>query len=224
MSNQLALDKRVAVGKKLKALRAADLIPSVVYGGAEPILTASNYNLTKKVLDEAGYHSPVTLDIEGKSQLAIVKNVDIDPVSRRVINVEFQAISADQVVEATTPIRIVNYEQSEASKLHYVLLQVMEEIAVKAKPSDLPEELIADGAKLAGLDSKLTLADLEMPSGVELVDKELATTSVIANVYDPAAEAAAREAEDQKAAEAAAAPAATEEGAPAESEEAEKAE
>lgn len=196
MSNQLVLEKRTEQGRKAKALRAAGLIPSVIYGAAEPILASSAYNATEKVLLEAGYHSPVELLIEGKPQLAIAKSISVDPVSRRIINVEFQAVSADEIVEATAPIKIVNYEQSEASKLHYVLLQVMEEIGVKAKPSDLPEELVADGSKMAGLDAKLTIADLQMPAGVELVDKELSSATVIANVYDPAAEAAAREAEN----------------------------
>lgn len=206
MSNQLVLEKRTEHGRKAKALRAAGLIPSVVYGLETPILATSVYNVTEKALLEAGYHSPIELMIDGKPQLAIVKDVAINPVNRRIINVEFQAISADEIVEATTPIRVLNFEQSEASKLHYVLLQVMEEIDVKAKPSDLPQELVVDGAKLAGLDSKLTIADLQLPSGVELVDKELGQTTVIANVYDPAAEAAAREAEAEQ-------PAATEEAA-----------
>lgn len=209
MSNQLVLEKRTESGRKAKALRAAGLIPSVVYGLETPILASSTYNATEKVLLEAGYHSPIELMIDGKPQLAIAKDIAVDPVSRRIINVEFQAVSADEIVEATTPIRIANYEQSEASKLHYVLLQVMEEIDVKAKPADLPEELVADGAKLAGLDGKLTVADLQMPNGVELVDKELSGNTVIANVYDPAAEAAAREAEaETPATEAAEAPAA----------------
>lgn len=201
MSNQLALESRTAQGKKLKALRAAGQIPSVVYGGAEPIMGASAYNATEKVLLEAGYHSPVELLIAGKPQLAIVKNISIDPVSRRIMNVEFQAISADEVVEATTPIRIVNFESSDASKLHFVIMPVLEEIDVKAKPSDLPEELTVDGSKLAGTDDKLTIADITLPQGVELADKELEVTTVIANVYDPVAEAAARDAEDQKPAE-----------------------
>ena len=209
MSNQLVLEKRTESGRKAKALRAAGLMPSVVYGLETPILASSTYNATEKVLLEAGYHSPIELMIDGKPQLAIAKDIAVDPVSRRIINVEFQAVSADEIVEATTPIRIANYEQSEASKLHYVLLQVMEEIDVKAKPADLPEELVADGAKLAGLDGKLTVADLQMPNGVELVDKELSENTVIANVYDPAAEAAAREAEaETPATEAAEAPAA----------------
>lgn len=204
MSIQLSLDKREVTGKKLGALRAAGQIPSVVYGGEMPIMTTSAYNETDKVLREVGYHSPVELSIAGQAQLAIVKDVNIDPVSRRIMNVEFQAISADEVVEATTPIRIVNFEASEASKKHYVILQVMEEVEIKARPSDLPEEIIVDGSKLAELDDRLTLADLQMPANVVIADKELSNTTVVANVYDPAAEAAAREAEDNKAAEQAA--------------------
>lgn len=204
MSNQLSLTKRTAQGKKLKALRAAGQIPSVIYGNDQPLLAASDYNATEKVLLAAGYHSPVELTLEGQPQLAIVKDIAIDPVSRRIINVEFQAISADEVVEATTPIRIENFDQSEAAKLHYVVLQVLEEIDVKAKPSDLPKELILDGQSLATLDDKLTVADLNLPAGVELANKELDPNTVIANVYDPTAEAAAREAADQAAAEAAA--------------------
>lgn len=196
MSNQLALNKRTEQGHKAKALRAAGLVPSVVYGAGEPILASSVYNATEKALNEAGYHSPIDLDIDGKKQLAIVKDIAVDPVSRRIINVEFQAVSADEVVEATTPITVVDFEQSDAAKLHYVILQVLEEVNVKAKPSDLPKEVIVDGSKMATLDDKLTVADLQLPAGVELADRELAGETVVANVYDPAAEAAAREAEE----------------------------
>lgn len=196
MAYQLALNKRAEQGHKVKALRAAGLVTSVVYGVNEPVLTSSTYNETEKVLNEAGYHSPIELMIDGKKQLAIVKDVNVDPVSRRILNVEFQAVSANEIVEATTPITIVDFDKSEATKLHYTILQVMEEVDVKAKPSDLPKELIVDGSKLATLDDKLTVADLQLPNGVELVDRELAPETVVANVYDPAAEAAAREAEE----------------------------
>ena len=78
---KLALEKREITGKKLKALRAKGLVPSVVYGGKEPVLASSEYVPTEKVLEKAGYHSPIDLDIAGKKQLAIVKDVHIDPVS-----------------------------------------------------------------------------------------------------------------------------------------------
>lgn len=200
---KLSLDKREVAGKKLAAIRAAGIIPAVVYGGdAEPMMVQGEYNAVEKALHLAGYHSTIELTIGGKSQLAIVKNVDINPVNRKIINVGFQAVSANEVIEATTPIVLEGYDTSEANKLHYVVLQVMEEIEVKAKPADLPEKITADASKFASLDDKLTVADLVLPKGVELADKELSSDQVIASIYDPAAEAAAREAEDAAAAEA----------------------
>lgn len=196
MAYQLELTKRTEQGHKAKALRAAGLVTSVVYGAGEPILTSSVYNATEKVLAEAGYHSPIELDIAGKKQLAIVKNVSVNPVNRRIINIEFQAVSADEVVEATTPITVVDFDKSEASKLHYAILQVLEEVEVKAKPSDLPQEVVVDASKLEKVGDKLTLADLQLPGSVELADKELSAETVVANVYDPAAEAEARENEE----------------------------
>ena len=201
---KLTLEKREITGKKLKALREKGLIPSVVYGNKEPVLASSEYVATEKVLLGAGYHSPIDLDLAGKKQLAIVKDVQLDPVSRKIVNIEFQAISADEVVEATTPIVIVNFEASDASKLyHFALTQAMEEIAVKAKPADLPSELEIDASSLKEVDDKITVANIVLPKGVELADKELDPEQVVASLYDPAAEAAAREAEEKAAAEAA---------------------
>lgn len=195
----LTLEKRELTGKKLKNLRAEGMIPSVVYGAGEPVLAASEYVATEKVLLDAGYHSPIDLDIAGKKQLAIVKDVQLDPVSRKIVNVEFHAVSADAAVEATTPIVIVNFEASEASKIyHFAMTQAMEEIDVKAKPADLPKELTVDASGLTSVDDKLVLSDIKLPAGVEFADKEMSEEQVIASLYDPAAEAAAREAEAEQ--------------------------
>lgn len=200
----LKLDKRELTGKKLKTLRESGMIPSVIYGEGEPRLGASEYVATEKVLGQAGYHSPIDLDVDGKKQLAIVKDVQLDPISRKIINIEFQAIKADSVVEATTPIVIVNFEGSDASKIyHFAMVRAMEEINVKAKPADLPKELTIDASKLVNVDDKLTVGDIELPSGVEFADKEMSSEQVVVSLYDPAVEAAAREAEEKAAAEAA---------------------
>ena len=193
---KLTLEKREITGKKLKELRAKGLIPSVVYGGKEPVLAASEYVATEKVLAGAGYHSPIDLDVAGKKQLAIVKDVQTDPVSRKIMNIEFQAISAKETVTATTPIVIVNFETSDAGKIyHYALTNVIDEIDVKAKPADLPKEVEIDASKLSNLDDKLTIADIVLPNGVEFADKELDKEQVVASLFDPAAEAEKREAE-----------------------------
>lgn len=199
---KLTLKKRELVGKKLKGLRAEGLIPSVLYGGKEPVLLSSEYVATEKVLFGAGYHSPIDLDIEGKKKLAIVKDVAIDPVSRKIINIEFQAISAREVVEATTPVTIVGFEESEASKTyHFALTQSIEELDVKAKPADLPKELTVDASAMKEVDDKLTIANIVLPEGVVFADKELDPEQVVASLYDPAAEAEKREAEEAAEAE-----------------------
>ena len=198
---KLSLNVRTATGKKLAGLRKDGIIPSVIYGEDEPVLAQSAYNETEKVLLVAGYHSTIDVDIDGKKKMVIVKDVNLDPLSRKIINVEFQAVSARQAIEATTPIVIENFETSDANKAHLAILQVMEEIDVKAKPSDLPKEIVLDASKMATLEDKLTVADIVLPKGVEFANKELEETAPIAILTDPAAEAAAREAEDAAAAE-----------------------
>ena len=200
---KLTLEKRELTGKKLKDLRNKGMIPSVVYGGKEPILAASEYVATEKVLSRAGYHSPVDLDIAGKKQLVIVKDVQVDPVSRKILNVEFQAISAKAAVTATTPVIIVDFEASEASKTyHFALTQNIDEIEIKAKPADLPKELTIDASKMETVEDKLVVEDIKLPEGVEFADKELDREQVVASLYDPAVEAEKRAAEEAAAAEA----------------------
>ena len=208
---KLTLEKREVTGKKLKNLRANGMIPSVVYGGGkEPELLASEYVATEKVLLGAGYHSPIDLNIDGKKKLAIVKDVDIDPVTRKIVNIEFQAISAKEAVVATTPVVVVNFEESEASKTyHFAMNLLIDEIDVKAKPADLPKELEINAAEMKELDDKLTIGDIKLPEGVVFADKEIDLEQVVASLYDPAAEAEKRAAEEAAAAEAEA----TEEGA-----------
>ena len=217
---KLALAKREVSDKKVKVLREQGLIPSVVFGEGEPILTQSTYNETEKAIRAAGYHSPIDLSIDGKAQMALVKVVDMDPVKRVIRNIEFQAISANEVVEATAPIKLVGFEGSDASKAHLVLSQVLEEINIKAKPANLPEFIEVDASKLATVEDGITIADVVLPKGVEFADKEIDSEMAIANVYDPATEAAEREAkaeadkaadEAKAAEEAAAATEATEE-------------
>lgn len=194
----LTLEKREVAGKKVKELRKKGLIPSVVYGEAkEPILAVSEYNPTEKALNGAGYHSPIKLDMAGKKQLVIVKDVQLDPVSRKIVNVEFQAISAKEVVTATTPVVLKNFAESEASKTyHFVYTQAIDEVEVKAKPADLPSELEVDASGLKTVEDKITIADIKLPAGVEFADKELDMEQVVASLYDPAAEAEKREAEE----------------------------
>ena len=84
----LKLDTRTVAGKKVAQLRQQGIVPSVVYGGSiDPINTQSGIVETTKVAHHAGKHSPVNLTIDGKKRLAIIKEIDFDPVKRSVRHV-----------------------------------------------------------------------------------------------------------------------------------------
>lgn len=203
-STTLELKGREIAGRKVATLREQGLVVGVVYGKDFPATKVqSEYLPTERALESVGYHSPIELTIDGKKQLAMVKNVEVNAISQRIINVEFHAISATDIVTAETPIEFEGYEQSEASRIKLNLLPVLETIEIKAKPADLVEKLYVNASELVSTESELTIADIHLPRNVKFADAEIDMEQVIATVYDAAADAAAQEAADKAASEAA---------------------
>ncbi len=202
MDISLTLTERTAQGKQVKKLRAEGQVPSVVYGGkADPINTQSGAVETTKVARHAGKHTPINLVIDGKKKLAIIKNIDVDPVKHNVRHVAFHTIKQNEAIVTEVPIRLLGMGESAAEKAGLVVLQALEHVEIKAKPADLPEALEISIADLTTTEDKLTLGDIKLPEGVAYADIEQDLELVIANVYEPSAlqaqnEAAAGDAEE----------------------------
>jgi large subunit ribosomal protein L25 len=199
----LNLQKRDVTGKRVTKLRQDGIVPSVVYGGNdEPISTQSAVVETTKVINEAGRHTPVKLNIDGTKQLAIIKDVDFDPVKHHVRHVAFHAINKNDVITTDVEIVFTDKGESPAERAGLIILQALDTVEVKAKPADLPESLEISTIHLEAAHDRITLEDITLPDGVEYADAEQDTSLVIANVYEPAAleaanEAAAGDAEDE---------------------------
>jgi len=190
----LKLVPRTVNGKKVAGLRKSGLVPSVIYGHGEPLLTESPLVETTKAVHEAGKHTPVHLVVDGKKRLAMIKSVDIHPVRHHVRHVAFHAIKQNEIITAEVPIVLVGEGESAAERAGLVVLQAIETIEIKAKPGDLPESLELSILDLTTTDDKLTVADLKLPEGVEFADQDQDTELVIANVYEPSALAAKNDA------------------------------
>ena len=191
----LKLDKRTAEGKKIAKLRQSGIIPSVVYGGkSDPIMTQSSAVETTKVVRAAGRHTPVRITIDGKKKLAIIKDVDVDPVRHTYRHIAFHTINQNDIITTEVPIVLTGIGESPAERAGLVVLQAIEYIEVKAKPADLPESIEMPINSLATDEDKLTVADIKLPEGVEFADVEQDTELVIANVYEPSALQAENEA------------------------------
>ena len=204
----LKLDSRTAAGKQVAKLRQEGIVPSVVYGGNDdPISTQSGLVETTKVARVAGKHSPVQLVIDGKKKLAIIKDIDIDPVKHHVRHVSFHTIKQDDIITTEVPVVLTGQGESEAEKAGLIVLQAIERLEVKAKPASLPESIELSIVGLATADDKITVADITLPKGVEYADAEQDLELVIANVYEPGAlqaanDAAGGDAEDESEVEA----------------------
>ncbi len=191
----LKLDIRELQGKKVIRLRQQGQVPGVVYGqGFDPILVASEYNVIEKVVRDAGKHTPVHLTIDSKKKIALIKDIDRDPVKARIRHVSFHAVKANEVVHAEVPIHLIGLGESEAEKAGLIVLQAIETVEIKAKPADLPEALELSVETLKTDEDKLLLSDIVLPEGVEYADVDQDLELVVANVYEPAALEAANEA------------------------------
>lgn len=191
----VTLEVRGQQGKKVAHLRKEGIVPGVIYGqGFDPILVQSPYQILEKVVRAAGKHTPIHVTIDGKKKIAMIKDVDRDPVKARIRHISLHAVKANEAVTAEVPIRLTEEGESEAEKAGLVVLQAIEDIEVKAKPADLPEVLEISTLSLKSTEDKLTLSDITLPQGVEFADVELDLELVVANVYEPAALQAANDA------------------------------
>jgi large subunit ribosomal protein L25 len=204
---ELKLDEREVHGKKVAQLRKESIVPAVVYGaGMKPVSVQADHNVLEKVYRQAGSHTPVHLTIGSKKRIAMIKDVEFNVVKHTINHVSFHAVKANEPVIAEVPIRLVGTGESEAEKAGLVVLQALEKIEVKALPMDLPEALEVSIVSLAEANEHVTVADIELPSNVELVDhvadpnadedveQHSVTELVVASVYEPSALQAANEA------------------------------
>lgn len=192
-SISLTLEKREASGKKVADLRRQGQTPGVVYGHSFAAMSVQAPEVAlAKVVRQAGTHHLVNLTIDGKKEQGIIKAVDIDPVKHIVRHVAFHIVRQNEKIETQIPIKLVGEGESEAERAGLVVLQTLDQLLVKALPKDLPDALEVDITSLSEAGQTVTIADLTIPKGVELIEEDDNIT--IANVYEPGALQAANEA------------------------------
>jgi len=205
----LKIDAREVHGKKVKNLRRSGLTPGVVYGhGMEPLAIQADSAELRKVVAIAGKHTPVNLT-GAKRRIAMIKDVEYDPTKTGIVrHVAFHAVNADEPVHAVVPVHLMGEGESEAERAGLIVLQSLDKLEVKALPMELPEALEVSTAGLREEGDRLTVADIVLPQGVELVEhvdnrsseeqdedeRQSILDLVVATVYEPGALAAANDA------------------------------
>jgi large subunit ribosomal protein L25 len=150
------------------------------------------------------YSSILDLEVDGKSQKVLLRDLQRHPYKQRIMHIDFQRVSANEAIRVSVPLRFVNVANSPAGKTAGVVVtHELNEIHVSCLPGDLPEHIDVDLSALKPGDT-VHLSQVSLPKGVEVPELRLGADHDVAVVM---ARFARAEAEPEAPAEAAAAPA-----------------
>jgi large subunit ribosomal protein L25 len=124
-------------------------------------------NELTRIYREAGKHHPLNLNVGSQKFLALIKDMQMNPVKRQPEHVVFQAIRQYEKVEAEIPVHLEG--EIPAEKVGLMVLHQLDTVEVEALPKNLPDELFVDATKLVELHDKLTVADIQAPEGVTIL-------------------------------------------------------
>ena len=150
--------KRESVGKKsTKALRDAELVPCVVYGGEQPIHFSSTEKSFKGLVYTPDAHT-VVIELDGQKIDAVLQDIQFHPITDKILHADFYQLSADKPVVMEVPVRITG--RAKGVLAGGVLRQSFRKLRLKAIPANLPDEIVVDVTPLR-IGNKLYVGDIK---------------------------------------------------------------
>ena len=189
-----------------RRLRNSGKTPGIVYGAdADTQLIELDHNALWHALKKEVFHSSILdLEVAGKEQQVLLRDVQYHPFRQIVLHVDFQRVDAKKKLHTRVPLHFMNQETNPAVKLSSaVISHVINELEIECLPSALPEFIEVDLAKIEAGQS-VHAKDIPLPAGVALVAHVDAENPVVAAATIPAGAVA----EDAAAAEGGETPAA----------------
>lgn len=183
---ELKSKKRTLLGKKVKSLRRGGIIPAVVYGGKEGSIPIElDLKEFSKVFKTAGETTLIKLLVGEKAKNVLIHDIDYDPVFGDVRHVDFYEVKMDEKITTKIPLVFIG-DAPAIIDLNGVLVKAMQELEVRALPSDLPRQIEVDISHLKTFDDNILVKDIKLPKNVEML--EHGETSVAA-IVPPRSEA-----------------------------------
>ncbi len=175
-----------------RRLRNTGRTPGIVYGGTgEPQLVELDHNALWHALKKEAFHSSILeMEVSGKSNKVLLRDVQMHPFKPLVLHIDFQRVDANTKLHMKVPFHFSGDENSPAVKTDGCIANhVLTEIEVLCLPADLPEFIAVD---LSGLKkgASLHLSDIKLPKGVTAVTHGKANPVVVSVVMVAGADAA----------------------------------
>ena len=158
-----------------RRLRHAGLIPAVIYGaGAEPQSIQLEHEKTWLASQHEWFYSSIlNLEVDGKVQKALLRDLQRHPYKQIIMHIDFQRIDENKALRTAVPLHFVGEDKSPAGKsAEVVVTHEQNEVVVECLPKDLPEFIEVDLSSLA-VGQIVHLSDLKLPAGVTIPELKL---------------------------------------------------
>jgi large subunit ribosomal protein L25 len=162
-------EPRTALGSRAnKRLRDSGKLPGVIYGHKEAVVPVTLPR--KEVVTHLNHGAHVfALQLDGKAENVLVKEVQYDHLGIEVIHVDFARVSLDEKVEVTVPLELKGTPKGEEDG--GVLQQIVSDIEIECLVTEIPDAIRHNVSEMK-LDDVLHLKDIKLPAGVRALQDE----------------------------------------------------
>jgi large subunit ribosomal protein L25 len=158
-------------GASRRLRRLAGEIPAIIYGGkkAPAQISLAHKDVIKALENEGFYSQVIALDVDGKAEDVIIKDIQRHPAKAIVLHMDFLRVSKTTKLTTKIPLHFINEDTCVGVKLGGGLIaHSMTELDIQCLPKDLPEYLEVDMAEIE-LGQTVHISDIKLPKGVESV-------------------------------------------------------
>lgn len=169
LNAELRTDLGKGASRRLRRLQ--NKVPAVLYGAdKDPQAISLKANeLDKALLNEAFYSHILTINLDGKAEQAVIKDLQRHPAKPIILHADFQRIDATHEIHMSVPLHYINEEKCKGVKLQGgKISHQMTEVEITCLAKDLPEYLEVDMTEVE-VGTILHLSDIGLPEGVRII-------------------------------------------------------
>ena len=199
MEKYKAIERSKDTGSTYSLLNKG-MVPGIIYGkGTEPTKIAFENKVLLKLMHTGSFYSTILdLDIEGKNEKVLPKQLQYHPVTDKLIHFDFLRVQNDTKVTVEVPVEFLNQDTCPGLKKGGVLNLVRREVELSCNANNIPDKLQFDLIK-SEIGDSIKISNIELPEGVmpTITDRDF----VVATVVPPTVEVETKPAEAEETSE-----------------------
>jgi len=199
MEKYKAIERSKDTGSTYSLLNKG-MVPGIIYGkGTEPTKIAFENKVLLKLMHTGAFYSTILdLDIEGKNEKVLPKQLQYHPVTDKLIHFDFLRVQNDTKVTVEVPVEFLNQDTCPGLKKGGVLNLVRREVELSCNANNIPDKLQFDLIK-SEIGDSIKISNIELPEGVKptITDRDF----VVATVVPPTVEVETKPTEAEEASE-----------------------